>query len=62
MEAKARAYTFLGDEGAVKIPFFQRAYVWEKNNWEDLLEELFEFSRSHFLGSLILKQQKPKTG
>jgi uncharacterized protein with ParB-like and HNH nuclease domain len=62
MEAKARAYTFLGDEGAVKIPFFQRAYVWDKNNWEDLLEELSEITKTHFLGSLILKQQKSRSG
>jgi hypothetical protein len=62
MEAKARAFTFLGDEGMVKIPFFQRAYVWKIENWEDLLEELCEFEKTHFLGSLILKQQKPKTG
>ena len=62
MEAKARAFTFLGDEGMVKIPFFQRAYVWKKDNWEDLLEDLCELEKTHFLGSLILKQQKPKTG
>jgi uncharacterized protein with ParB-like and HNH nuclease domain len=62
MEAKARAFTFLGDEGAVRIPFFQRGYVWKKENWEDLLFDIIEFDKSHFLGSLILKQQKIKSG
>ena len=62
MEAKARAFTFLGDEGAVRIPFFQRGYVWKKENWEDLLFDIIEFEKSHFLGSLILKQQKIKSG
>ncbi|GMO61434.1 MAG: DUF262 and DUF1524 domain-containing protein [Treponemataceae bacterium] len=62
MEAKARSLTFLGDEHSVKIPFFQREYVWGKNNWEDLLDDLFNFDKTHFLGSLILKQQKAKSG
>ncbi len=62
MQAKAKAITFLGDEGAVQIPFFQRAYVWDRVNWEDMLTDLLEFNKSHFLGSLILKQLSPKSG
>jgi uncharacterized protein with ParB-like and HNH nuclease domain len=62
MEAKARPLTFLGAEGSIRIPFFQRGYVWNKVNWGDLLEDLLEFNQAHFLGSLILKQQEPKTG
>lgn len=62
MEAKAKAITFLGDEGVVQIPFFQRDYVWDRVNWEDMLMDLLEFNKSHFLGSLILKQLSPKTG
>lgn len=62
MEAKARSITFLGDEGAVRIPFFQRGYIWTETNWEEILKDLLEFQKSHFLGSLILKQQPPKTG
>ncbi|GEM_PF-3472404 len=59
---EAKAITFLGDEGAVQIPFFQRGYVWEKINWEDMLTDLLEFNKSHFLGSLILKQLTAITG
>jgi len=62
MEAKAKSFTFLGNEGKVRIPFFQRGYVWEKQNWSDLLEDLMDTNRNHFLGSLILKQQKAISG
>lgn len=56
MKAEARSLTFLANEGSVKIPFFQRAYVWNEDNWEELIADLLESGKSHFLGSLILKQ------
>jgi hypothetical protein len=62
MKANAMSLTFLATEGAVKIPFFQRGYVWDKSNWEDILNDLLVSSKSHFLGSLILKQQESQTG
>jgi hypothetical protein len=62
VEAKAKSITFLADEGAVQIPFFQRGYVWNRMNWEDMLIDLLEFNKSHFLGSLILKQLKAISG
>jgi len=62
MEAKAKSFTFLGNEGKVKIPFFQRGYVWKKENWSDLLDDLKNTEKSHFLGSLILKQQPAWAG
>jgi len=55
MKAEAMSLTFLGNEGQFKIPFFQRGYVWSKDNWDDLLEGLLDFKKSHFLGSLVLK-------
>jgi uncharacterized protein with ParB-like and HNH nuclease domain len=55
MKAEAKSLTFLGPEGAVKIPFFQRSYVWDKYNWEDLLIDLLDNQKTPFLGSLILK-------
>lgn len=54
--------TFLGNEGLVRIPFFQRGYVWNIENWEDILTDLLDFDKSHFLGSLILKQLEKQTG
>jgi Protein of unknown function DUF262/Protein of unknown function (DUF1524) len=62
MEAKAKSLAFLSNEGLVKIPFFQRGYVWTKDNWEDLLTDLLNTTKTHFLGSLILKQQRTMTG
>jgi hypothetical protein len=29
MEAKAKSFTFLSNEGTVSIPFFQRMYIWD---------------------------------
>lgn len=54
--------SFLGNEGRILIPFFQRGYVWNSSNWSELLEELLHFEKSHFLGSLILKQQERRSG
>lgn len=62
MKAEAMSLTFLGNEGLVRIPFFQRGYVWDIMNWEDILTDLLDFEKSHFLGSLILKQQEKQTG
>lgn len=39
------------------IPFFQRSYVWEEENWQNLYDDIKENS-NHFLGSIILKESK----
>lgn len=62
MDAEAKSFTFMGNEGQVTIPFFQRGYVWDEANWTDLLADLLNASRRHFLGSLILKQQRSGSG
>jgi len=62
MEAKAQSFRFLSNEGMVKIPFFQRGYVWKDENWDDLLTDLLDANKGHFLGSLILKQQTIRSG
>ena len=62
MKADAMSLTFLGNEGLVRIPFFQRGYVWNIENWDDILSDLLDFEKSHFLGSLILKQLEKQTG
>ncbi|MEJ5286648.1 MAG: hypothetical protein CH6_0427 [Candidatus Kapaibacterium sp.] len=57
MKADAKGLKFLSMEGKVKIPFFQRTYVWNEENWEDLLNELLrEDKKNNFLGAIILKQ------
>jgi hypothetical protein len=55
MKAEAMSLTFLGNEGLVRIPFFQRGYVWNIENWDEILIDLLDFNKSHFLGSIILK-------
>ena len=62
MKADAMSFNFLANEGAVKIPFFQRGYVWGESNWEDMLSDLLDEKKNHFLGSLILKQQEQQSG
>ena len=44
----------------LEIPFFQRAYVWGEAQWERLLDDVENVSRTrtpYFMGSVILKQQ-----
>lgn len=43
----------------LKIPFYQRAYVWGKDQWQRLLsdmEYITSTKRPYFLGAIILKQ------
>lgn len=56
MKAESKSFSFLGEIQTFEIPFFQRAYVWKKDNWAELLEDLKNVNRRHFLGSIILKK------
>lgn len=44
-----------------QIPRNQRRYVWEKDNWKDLLEDLkfsiVDSKRAHFMGSIVLEKK-----
>lgn len=54
-------------QGSMKyiIPFFQRPYVWDEENWENLWESIYETysdyknekESEHFIGTLIIKQK-----
>lgn len=61
MEAGKRQISEIFTRGRIiEIPFFQRAYVWEEEQWERFLEDMVFVSqnpKSYFLGSLILKQR-----
>jgi len=49
----------------LEIPFFQRSYVWDTEQWARLLEDMKLISstnKPYFLGSVILKQQETTTG
>lgn len=54
----------------LRIPFFQRSYVWKEDQWERLIEDLkglhseIQAGRNprKFMGALILKQRQVPTG
>lgn len=49
------------DKRVCVIPRNQRQYVWNQNNWNDLLEDLqftvLNANRPHFIGSVVLKKE-----
>ena len=51
----------LFSDNIFQIPRNQRKYVWNKNNWNELLGDL-EFSAKdssfHFIGSIVLKEEQ----
>lgn len=48
-----------------RVPFFQRAYVWNEDNWESLWENIYQVyldavnnkKSEHFIGTIITKQR-----
>lgn len=61
MEAGKRSINdiFNGNK-ILEIPFFQRAYIWNEQQWERFLTDMEYVSinnKPYFLGSIILKQQ-----
>lgn len=61
MQAHDVSLKFLGQVGELEVPFFQRNYVWDKTNWEELLQSLEE-KQLPFLGSIILKTSVDSEG
>ena len=65
MEAGKRTINDIFNGNRVlEIPFFQRSYVWNEEQWERLLTDMENVSKSnkpYFLGSVILKQQPTNT-
>ncbi|HSW29424.1 MAG TPA: DUF262 domain-containing HNH endonuclease family protein [Longimicrobiales bacterium] len=61
MEAGKRDITTVFNRArTLEIPFFQRSYVWKKENWERFADDLIAVSQrkeGYFLGSIILKQK-----
>jgi hypothetical protein len=48
----------------IEVPFFQRAYVWDTEQWERMLDDMENIcitNKPYFLGSVILKQQPTNT-
>lgn len=61
MEAGRRLVTEIFNVArTLEIPFFQRTYVWKKENWERFLDDMLRTAatrRPYFLGSVIMKQR-----
>ena len=58
MKAYERNFSFISSLGKIKIPFFQRKYIWGEHHWLKLWNDLtdaYKNEYSHFLGSIILK-------
>ena len=66
MEAGKRTVSDLFNKGrSLEIPFFQRGYVWEEDNWDRFLDDMQNVSTQgtqYFLGSIILKQGSTGSG
>lgn len=62
MEAGKRSVREIFNRGRnLEIPFFQRSYVWQEQQWKRFLEDMVmvsETKKPYFLGSVILKQQE----
>lgn len=65
MKANESNFGFMKNESMIEIPFFQRAYVWGQDEWQQLYDDLldsFNTKKEHFLGSIILKQLPTQAG
>lgn len=68
MKANENSFGFMKNENMIEIPFFQRAYVWGEDEWEQLFDDLLDSfnnkktNKTHFLGSIILKQLDTNAG
>jgi len=64
---KEKLITFFSSGVQYVVPFFQRSYVWDEENWEILWDHVDRTSkaiangnvqREHFIGTLITKQRE----
>lgn len=56
MKAYGNSFSIIRNNYLYEIPFFQRRYVWNEENWKELLESLSDPDICPFLGSIILKE------
>lgn len=64
-EAKDYPISEILNRAVFDIPRNQRRYVWEKDNWQDLFEDvIFSITekKSHFIGSIVLEAENKKDG
>lgn len=56
-------YWFSEEDLLIEVPFFQRPYVWDEDNWQSLKEsiESADDKKMPFVGSFILQEKSEKT-
>lgn len=49
--------TIIGNGKSYQVPIYQRDYSWDKDDWEDLWNDILEIqtSKTHYLGYLVLQ-------
>lgn len=57
MQAKGTNFSLLLQPQIYEIPFFQRSYVWDENNWDQLIENL-KTNQNSYLGSIIFREKQ----
>lgn len=52
-------FWFSEDDLTLEVPFFQRPYVWDEENWESLINSISKSSPKTmpFIGSFILQEK-----
>lgn len=66
---KEKLHSFFHGTNQYQIPFFQRSYVWKKENWDELWDSILEEQEElnsgneseHFIGTIIIKQKLSET-
>ena len=62
---KKRIPDIFSKSSFLEIPFFQRSYVWEEENWSRFLEDCKDITKNkkdYFFGTYIIKQVLTDTG
>ena len=63
-DAKDQTVGDLLNKVVFSIPRNQRRYVWDKENWEELYEDILfackNERKAHFIGSIVLKDEGKK--
>lgn len=65
-DARESTIAKLFNNAIYQIPRNQRLYTWNEQNWNDLYNDIMlvtdKTAQSHFLGSIVLKQEEGDTG
>ena len=58
MDGHARELMWVSEAGKIEVPFFQRPYVWDEENFDGLIESFLDSpgNTMPFFGSIILKE------